>query len=81
MPCSVRPCRLASDLRPAVKAAQTRPARPRARRLLGHGDELRIYLDDQLVISYLHRHGALDALQAQSAQHLESFKELGWQQV
>jgi hypothetical protein len=50
-------------------------------RRLGHGDELRIYLDDQLVISYLHRHGALDALQAQSAQHLESFKELGWQQV
>jgi hypothetical protein len=50
-------------------------------RRLQHGNELRIYVDGQLVISHLHRQGAIDALQAQSAQYLEDFKELGWQQV
>ncbi len=50
-------------------------------RRLQHGNELRIYVDDELVISHMHRHPALDALQSQSAQYLEDFKGLTWQQV
>jgi hypothetical protein len=50
-------------------------------RRLQHGNQLRTYVDGELVISHLHRRPALDALQAQSVVYLEDFKELGWQQV
>ncbi len=58
-----------------------RRAHAGVRSLQQQGNELRIYVDGELVISHLHRFYVSDALQAQSAVYLEDFKEMGWQQV
>lgn len=47
-------------------------------RRLSQGLELRAYVNGGLLISHLHKRGAVDALQAQSAQHLDDFKNLNW---
>ena len=55
-----------------------RRAHAGVRSLQQQGNELRIYVDDELVMSHLHRHGAVDALQGESADYLEDFKSLTW---